>query len=193
MRRLRRYAIIGIVFVLVMGTLAHFLYEWSGSQKIIGLFAPVNESVWEHMKLVFFPMLLYAPFMVFRLREDCPCILSSLCSGLLAGTLAIPVLFYGYTFILGRDVFFLDIAVFILSVLIAFWITYRLALYCRPKLSTVLSVCFVGILFGCFLWFTYHPPKGSLFADPTAGQKESAFSGQNSSGSAAVCVDCLRN
>lgn len=166
MKRIRRYAVIGILFVLFTGTLAHFLYKWSGNQKIVGLFTPVNESVWEHMKLVFFPLLLYAPIMVFRLRDHCPGILSSLCGGLLAGTLAIPVLFYGYTFILGRNVFFLDIAVFILSVLIAFRISYRLALYRSPKPATILLVCSVCILFGCFLWFTYHPPGGSLFTDP---------------------------
>ena len=169
MKRLRRYTIIGIVFVLVTGTLAHFLYEWSGNRKIVGLFAPVSESVWEHMKLLFFPMLLYAPVMAFRLRDEFPCILSSLWVGLLAGTLAIPVLFYGYTFILGRDVFFLDIAVFILSVLIAFWIAYRLAPHCRPKLSSIFLACSVCILLACFLWFTYHPPKGSLFAKPAIG------------------------
>lgn len=178
MKRLRGYAIIGIVFVLVTGTLAHFLYEWSGNRKIVGLFAPVSESVWEHMKLLFFPMLLYAPVMAFRLRDEFPCILSSLCCGLLAGTLAIPVLFYGYTFILGRNIFFLDIAVFILSVLLAFWIIYRLAPHCRPKRSSILLGCSVCILLGCFLWFSYHPPKGSLFADPAAYQKASAFSGQ---------------
>ena len=169
MSRLKRYTVIGILFVILAGTLSHFLYEWSGNHAVVGLFTPVSESVWEHMKLLFFPMLLYVPVMAFRLRDEFPYILSSLWVGLLAGTLAIPVLFYGYTFILGRDVFFLDIAVFILSVLIAFWIAYRLAPHCRPKLSSIFLVCSVCILSACFLWFTYHPPKGSLFAKPAIG------------------------
>lgn len=56
---LKTYTIIGVFFVLAAGSLAHFLYDWTGSNAIAGLFVPVNESVWEHMKLLFFPMLLY--------------------------------------------------------------------------------------------------------------------------------------
>ncbi len=47
-----------ILFVIVLGTLMHFMYNWSGKHPFAGLIAPVNESVWEHMKLLFFPMLL---------------------------------------------------------------------------------------------------------------------------------------
>lgn len=47
-------------FVLVaafLGTLNHFLYFLSGQSPIIALFCPVNESVWEHLKLLYFPFL----------------------------------------------------------------------------------------------------------------------------------------
>lgn len=47
--------IVGILFVSVLGVLMHFVYEWSGSNRFVGLFAPINESTWEHMKLLFFP------------------------------------------------------------------------------------------------------------------------------------------
>lgn len=43
-----------------LGALCHFTYEWSGNNFIVGLFTPVNESVWEHLKLVWLPMLLWA-------------------------------------------------------------------------------------------------------------------------------------
>ncbi len=101
MKQLRIYTIIGIVFVLITGSLAHFLYDWTNQNFFIGLFTPVNESIWEHMKLLFFPMLLYAVFMNWKLKDSNPCISSALCSGLLSGTVLIPVLFYGYTAILG--------------------------------------------------------------------------------------------
>lgn len=168
MSRLKRYAVIGIFFVILAGTLSHFLYEWSGKHIVVGLFTPVNESVWEHMKLLFFPMLLYSLFLILRLRGDYPCLPSSLWAGLLAGTSAIPVFYYTYIWILDRDVFLLDLATFILSVVIAFWISYRLALSCRAKSFCILLACCVCLLFLCFLWFTYHPPKAMLFADPAA-------------------------
>ena len=72
MKQLKTDTIIGILFVIITGTLSHFFYDWSGNSRIAGFVTPVNESVWEHMKLLFFPMLLYALFMIFRLREEYP-------------------------------------------------------------------------------------------------------------------------
>ena len=43
-----KWEISGIVFVFLLGALLHFVFEWSGESRIVGLFASVNESVWEH-------------------------------------------------------------------------------------------------------------------------------------------------
>lgn len=56
----KKYVWIGFFFCLILGSLSHFFYQWSGNTPAVGLFSPVNESAWEHMKLVFFPVLLYA-------------------------------------------------------------------------------------------------------------------------------------
>ena len=55
-RRLNIFLIIGAVFTIITGTLLHFVYEWSGESLLVGIFSPINESVWEHLKLLFFPM-----------------------------------------------------------------------------------------------------------------------------------------
>lgn len=166
MKHLKCYTIIGIIFVAVTGSLSHFLYNWSGNNYIVGLFAPINESIWEHMKLLFFPMLLYSLLLIFKFGKTYPHITSSLFFGLSIGTMLIPIFFYAYTFLLGRDIFVLDIGIFILSILIAFWLSYKLTLShkldsCKPFLC-----CLVCILLVCFVWFTYHPPAAEIFADP---------------------------
>ena len=56
MKGLKSYIITGIIFVSIVGTLFHFVYEWSGNNILIGLFTPINESIWEHTKLIFFPI-----------------------------------------------------------------------------------------------------------------------------------------
>ena len=43
--------VIAIIFISVIGTLLHFMYEWSGHNKVVSLFAAVNESTWEHIKI----------------------------------------------------------------------------------------------------------------------------------------------
>lgn len=173
MKQLKRYTIIGIIFVLITGTLAHFLYDWTGSNRIIGLFTPINESVWEHMKLLFFPMLLYSLIMILKFRKKYSCITSALCFGMIMGAFLIPIFYYIYTSILGKNVFILDIGTFILSIVIAFWLSYKLTLSCRLESYTSLFCIMMCILFVCFLVFTYHPPNTTIFQDPTNAMKMS--------------------
>ncbi len=171
MRQVKHYMMIGMIFVFIIGSLAHFLYDWSDNHYLVGLFTPVNESIWEHMKLLFFPMLLYSALLIFRFGRSYPCIVPALCAGLSLGTASIPILFYSYTAIIGKDVFILDIATFIISILIAFLLSYQFTLSCRLKPCTFLLCCLVCILFIGFILFTYHPPDLSIFMDPTLSQE----------------------
>lgn len=168
MKHLKQYTVIGTIFVLVTGSLAHFLYEWSGNNGIVGLFTPINESVWEHMKLLFFPMLIYSAIMIVKFRKEYSCITSALFFGILTGAVLIPILFYAYTFILGANTLILDIGIFMLSIAAAFWLSYRFTLTGKPEsYSVILSVCVI-ILFACFLIFTYYPPDTAIFRDPSS-------------------------
>lgn len=167
MKHLKRYTIIGIIFVLITGTLAHFLYDWTGNNYIVGFFTPINESIWEHMKLLFFPMLIYSLFLILKSGKIYPCITSSLCFGIIMGTILIPILYYAYTSILGKNFFVLDISTFILSIIIAFWLSYKFTLSCKLEPYTLLLCFLVGILFFCFILFTYNPPETRIFEDPT--------------------------
>lgn len=62
--------IIGAVIVCVCAPLLHFVYEWSGDNFLVGLFAATNESVWEHTKLIYFPMLVWAVVEYAVLKPD---------------------------------------------------------------------------------------------------------------------------
>ncbi len=167
MKHLKRYTIIGIVFVLITGTLAHFLYNWSGNNYIVGFFTPINESVWEHMKLLFFPMLIYSLIIILNFKKTYSCVTSSLFFGILVGTLLVPIFFYTYTSIIGKDIFILDIGTFILSIILAFWLSYKLTSSRRLEPYTLLLCSLVFILFIGFMLFTYNPPKTRIFEDPT--------------------------
>ena len=158
---------IGIIFVLITGTLAHFLYDWTGNNRIVGLFTPINESIWEHMKLLFFPMLIYSLIMILKFHRKYSCITSALCFGILTGALLIPLFYYAYTYILGSNVFMMDISIYILSIVIAFWLSYKLTLSHRLESYTSILGMLVSVLFVCFFIFTYRPPEAVIFQDPT--------------------------
>lgn len=163
MKHIKIYTIIGIVFVLIIGSVNHFLYNWSKNNYFIGLFTPINESIWEHMKLLFFPMLIYSFIMIIRFKQKYSSIISALCLGILIGTFLIPFLYYTYTFITGRNFFILDISIFILSIIIAFFLSYKFILSYKLKAYTYFLCILVCTLFVCFLVFTYSPPNISLF------------------------------
>lgn len=162
-RKLSFYTIAGILFVSILGTLSHFFYEWSDSNKIIGLFSPVNESVWEHIKLFIFPMILYSVFMVTNLKSEYPCVKSALFLGTLWGCLLIPTLYYTYTGAIGYHIAVIDIAIFFLSTILAFWFAYRATLSCQALLYEPLLRIFNIILVLFFILFTYNPPGFPLF------------------------------
>lgn len=166
MKKLKCYTIIGIIFVLITGSISHFVYEWSGGSFILGFFFPVSESTWEHMKLFFFPMLLYSLFMNAKLKHDFPCITSSLLSGILLGTFSIPVIFYTYSGILGRNLTPLDIATFAASVILSFAAVYKLTTSCKSAPYTFILKLSVLAVAVCFFVFTCHPPDIGIFAVP---------------------------
>lgn len=165
-KRLCISTLIGTILVTIAGTLFHFLYDWSNQNFIIGLFTPVNESTWEHMKLVYIPMFLYFIAEFSFLYKAYPKLVCADFAGILVGTLLVPVLFYTYTGVLGFHNMFLDILTFILSVLGGFLVRCRsLLLPChrRNTFFYFLSVLILGV---CFLIFTYHPPVAALFISP---------------------------
>lgn len=158
MNKLKVFTVIGILFTLIMGTLSHFTYEWSGNNPIVGLVSAVNESVWEHMKLIFFPMLFYSFFMSYQVKNQYPCISSAFNAGILLGTLLIPTVYYIYTGILGYNLLILDIGTFVISVLISFYAVYRLSISCRFKKIQVPLQLIVLLFTISFMVFTYvHP------------------------------------
>lgn len=166
MKTLKKYMISGALFVSVLGTILHFAYARSGNSFFLGLFVPINESIWEHTKLLFFPMLFFSFYASKKLKEDFPCIDSGLSFGILLGTFLIPVLFYTYSGALGFSIANFNIATFYISVCLAFFSAYKLTLSCKmEKYETLLSFLLILMTF-LFIIFTVLPPNISLFIAP---------------------------
>ena len=115
-------------------------------------------------------MLIYSLFIIFKFKKTYSCITSSLCFGILIGTLLIPIFYYAYTLVLGKDMFILDIGIFILNIIIAFWLSYKLTLFCRLEPYTFLFGCLVCVLFRFFVLFTYRHSEARIFEVPTISQ-----------------------
>lgn len=154
----------GILFTLVFGSISHFFYEWSGEHPIVGMFFPINESLWEHMKLLFFPVLLYTFYEMFAfMKIDCHFLTARLL-GLLTGLFVIPCFFFIYLGFFGQTIFLFDLGIYIISILVTFLVSRYLDLY-ADLLYLPFFVLFVILLFLLILFFsfTFSPPDLPLF------------------------------
>lgn len=166
MKGIKQYMIAGIIFVSVLGTFLHFAYNLSGDNFFVALFTPVNESIWEHTKLIFFPMLLYSVYLNKKLKAEYPCISSARLFGSLLGVLLIIVLFYTYSGIIGYHVAFADISIFYISVIASFYVVYKLTLSCKAENSLVVLQSLNFLMICLYIIFTFFPPDLPLFIAP---------------------------
>ena len=160
----RTNLICGILFTLIVGTLLHFVYDWSNQNHFLALFVPVNESVWEHLKLLFFPVFLYTLFEIMVLFKTSGRFLSSRIISLLAGMFFIVVSFFTYTGISGRNFLVMDVLIFVLSVLVTFYASRYLEVQ-HPGFDLPLLANFAVLLLLviCFFSFTFSPPGLPIF------------------------------
>lgn len=163
---LKKQIISGIMFTAILGTIWHFLYPLSSQNFLVGLFAPVNESTWEHLKLLFFPMLIFICRQSWKHPHNRTIILSSGLFGILTGLIAIPILFYGYQAVLGKDYIVIDILIFLISVCLAFMVYYLLLKKDISLLPGKISITILILLTIAFAFFSYMPPDNFLFKPP---------------------------
>lgn len=164
-----KFEIFSIIFTFVLGTLLHFTFEWSNSNSLVGAFSTINESTWEHLKLLFYPMLLSTIIGYFYLSKDVTNFLCSRIFGALSSMLFTLTSFYTYSGILGSNISILNIAIFYIAVLIGEYVSYKLMLSsfnCNNKVALILFSVFLFF----FVFFTYFPPRIGLFKDPANGR-----------------------
>ncbi len=153
----------------LFGTLLHFLYDWTNQSLLIAPFSGVNESTWEHMKLLYFPLFVFA-LVQSRFFKDYHSFWCVKAVGILTGLALIPVLFYTYNGAFGKSPDWLNITIFFVAAALAFWLETRLlkneTMPCKRPCLAFAILCAVGVL---FVVFTFAPPPLPLFKDPLTG------------------------
>ena len=151
--------------VTVAGSLLHFAWAWSGRSAIVALFAPINESTWEHLKMAFWPALVLA-LIQHRLYGRPPGLLVATAVRCFLGPVLIVAFFYGYTYVLGDNVLIFDVTIFVLAVFIAELVGHRLlSSEFGSGVRLAAGLALLGAAISFFL-FTYYPPDLFLFDDP---------------------------
>ena len=160
----------GFLFTAVMGTFLHFLFDLTGGSVWSALFSAVNESIWEHMKLLFYPMVAVALVEYFVWGRDWDSFWCIKLIGILVGLVVIPVMYYSYTGILGISADWFNITIFFIAAGLVYWLETKLlrnSLSCPlPSTVSVIGIVLIGI---AFTVLTFVPPHIPLFQDPVTG------------------------
>lgn len=155
----------GFVFTSVAGTLLHFVFDWSNQNIIVGLFSAVNESIWEHIKLFYFPAVLF--FVIQNRFLKSPSLYCAQLSALLVGIVTIPSLYYTYTGASGVKADWFNILIFFIAAALSFYTLYKTVKNNRRcKISPIISYIIIFTIGFMFIIFTFVPPHIPLFIDP---------------------------
>jgi hypothetical protein len=159
------------LFVILSGSFLHFVFALLGKWSPIALIAAVNESVWEHLKLAFWPAIIFALIQWPFFRKHNKNFWAAKTVGIFAMPIIIVSVYYTYTPLTGHHILWIDISSFALAVFSGQTISYKLLLLPRidgntRKLAAILLI----LMIAAFSLFTFFPPPFPLFCDPQTGQ-----------------------
>lgn len=169
-RKVLALEIAGTLFIIFLGTALHFTFAFSGKNSIVGSFSAVNESVWEHLKLPFWPSLLWMLIEMYPLRKTVSNFFTAKAIGTIVMIVIIPAVFYAYT-AFTEEILAVDIATFMIAVVVGQIISYRLFKKGKPsKRTEIIAIIVIALLAIVFITFTFYPPHLPIFQDSNTGQ-----------------------
>ena len=163
------WQLFGFAVTALGGTLLHFLYDWTNNAVWVAPFSGVNESTWEHMKLLFWPMFIYAivQSFFFKNQEKFWCVKLK---GILLGLGLIPIIFYAYNGVIGKSPDWINTAIFFVCAALAYVYENKKLkngnTICKSPRAAFITLCVIALL---FLIFTFNTPEIDIFKDPLTG------------------------
>lgn len=167
MSKINKFETASFFFASIAGTLLHFVFNWTNKSTIAALISPVNESVFEHLKLTFVPLLIFAVFEYFYIGKAHNGFFYIKAKAILLGILSVIVLYFTYTGIIGRNYMIPDIIIFYLSILIS--TLYFVKNYKPNEHKNLIGIIILAITLVLFIVFTFLPPHIHMFLDERGG------------------------
>ncbi len=161
------WQVAGFMFTSVVGVLFHFLFDFTNGNVLAALISPVNESIWEHTKLMFFPMLLFATIQSRFMKEKNINFWCIKLIGIVTAVVLIPAFYYILKSILGVVPDIVNIVIFF-AVAFSGYLLETILLnknFINCKHNNVVVLILICIIIG-YVVLTFVPPHVPLFEDP---------------------------
>ncbi|SCP97317.1 DUF6512 family protein [Anaerobium acetethylicum] len=168
-----KWCLTSIPLLFFIGSIFHFLFELSGDSPIVGAFSAVNESVWEHQKMLLLPVTGWWVIIYFfkrtRHQIDTRKWFAGLAASLIFSVLTIPLAHYFYTEAFGVGFLIVDILILLLAVAVGQCIGIHVYKHSKG-IPLYASLIVVLLIFFIFILFTFYPPQLPWFRDSLTGQ-----------------------
>ncbi len=168
------WMLLGIPILFIAASPLHFVYGWTGDNFIAGLFTPVNESPWEHLKLTFWPILIwwFIGYLIFLRQRDggyarfaVTCAVSEFVCAVF-----IQAFFYTYTGALGIESLVIDIISLFFCLLFAIILARHIDKHTKPGMfAAFIATVLIIIMAAALIYFTFEAPHLPIFMDPPTG------------------------
>lgn len=169
----QKWVLKGIPVLFLIGSFMHFLYDLSGENVIAGMVAAVNESVWEHTKMVLLPVIFWwTVYYLIKGKEnniDKNKWFTGSLAALLTALATIPLIYYFYTGAFGVEILAVDIIILFISVLFGQISGLHFYKYCKGINSFIVIFIFIVII-AIYIIFTFYPPHLPVFIDGIIGK-----------------------
>ena len=152
----------------ILGSLLHFLFDWTKHNRFVAILAAVNESYWEHIKIAVWPVMLLQIALFLAGGNQFASFVPAATISLYSIPITMVGLIFLYKSISKRNILWLDISLFFVVIAVAQSLFVLLLEQLNPTTGTiVLATLFLLGLIAAFLRFTFRPPQEpDVFIDP---------------------------
>lgn len=164
-RNLFKWNLSGFFIIVILGWIFHFVYDWTNQSVLIGAFVPVNESVWEHLKLGLWGVITFSIIEYKFLGSTVGNYFLAKAIGIIALSLTVLLIYYSYSNFTGKSILALDIASYVVGVLFCQILSYKIYQTANSKILNLLALFFIFIACMVFAIVTYYPPHKEIFKD----------------------------
>lgn len=164
LKNVKKAFILAAVCAALGGTALHFLYDLLPN-PLTALIAPVNESVWEHLKLLYTPTLI-AAFVLSRRAEDVYRLWGAFFAAVLVMPLVLSALYYLLLCAFGVMSLWVDIGLYYAVMAGGFALAYRLYRNGRAEKIAGFLLMLVILYGACLILFSFAAPPLPIFSEP---------------------------
>lgn len=163
---MKKIKFIGVFVIFLVSFASHFIYKWIPN-TLFSIIFPVNESIWEHMKLLVTPVLIFSliEYIVYKKKDiNYNNFILSYSISMLMGIIIYLIIYLPIHYIFGHSSIFAIILLFFIFVIIEI-ISYYIMRYRDIKYSNIIGFGIIIIMYIIFGYLTYYPIETDLFYD----------------------------